>query len=132
MDRNSTDPHRDEGQAGSQSREDAKSVLEAQMKAWDKVIEEKSKDNPFFVKVLESQKQWAARVVPWRQEIMVDEEMAYNHFFKQPAPPAAKSDVTAAPAKAPAGSYEKAVIEIMWLNEVCGVCCMRGRRRGFI
>jgi len=60
------------------------SVLEAQLSAWDTVLAEKSKDNPFFVKVLESQKQWAARVVPLRQEIMVDNEPAYQHYFKQP------------------------------------------------
>jgi len=41
------------------------------------------------------------------QEIMVDEEMAIITSFKQPAPPAAKSDVTAAPAKAPAAPTKK-------------------------
>ena len=83
-----------------------KSVLDAQLKAWDKVIDDKSKDNPFFAKVLESQKQWAARVVPWRQEIMVDEELAYNHFFKQAAkptaPPAKSAGAETPAAKAPA------------------------------
>jgi hypothetical protein len=78
------------------------------MKAWDTVIEEKSKDNPFFVKVLESQKQWAARVVPWRQEIMVDEEMAYNHFFKKPAAPAAKPAAKPTAASAPEKPAAKA------------------------
>ncbi len=60
-----------------------KSVLDAQLKAWDAILAEKSKDNPFFVKVLESQRAWAARVVPLRQEIMVDNDPAYQHYFKK-------------------------------------------------
>jgi TRAP-type mannitol/chloroaromatic compound transport system substrate-binding protein len=98
MDRNSVDLIEMKAKQGVKVVKTPKSVLEAQLKAWDKVIEEKSKDNPFFVKVLESQKQWAARVVPWRNEIMVDEEMAYNHFFKKPAAPAAKPAAKEAPA----------------------------------
>jgi TRAP-type mannitol/chloroaromatic compound transport system substrate-binding protein len=107
MDRNSTDLIEMKAKQGVKVVKTPKSVLEAQMKAWDTVIEEKSKDNPFFVKVLESQKQWAARVVPWRQEIMVDEEIAYNHFFKKPAAPAAKPAAKEAPAKAPAAPTKK-------------------------
>jgi TRAP-type mannitol/chloroaromatic compound transport system substrate-binding protein len=107
MDRNSRDLIEMKAKQGVKVVKTPKSVLEAQMKAWDTVIEEKSKDNPFFVKVLESQKQWAARVVPWRQEIMVDEEIAYNHFFKKPAAPAAKPAAKEAPAKAPAAPTKK-------------------------
>ncbi len=59
-----------------------KSVLDAQLKAWDKIVKEKSEGNPFFTKVIESQRKWAERVVPLRQEIMVDNEPAYNHYFK--------------------------------------------------
>jgi len=109
MDRNSVDLIEMKAKQGVKVYKTPKSILEAQMKAWDKVIEEKSKDNPFFVKVMESQKQWAARVVPWRNEIMVDEEMAYNHFFKKAAAPAAKpaTKPAAAPAKAPAAPAKK-------------------------
>ena len=95
MDRNSVDLIEMKAKQGVTVYKTPKSVLEFQMQAWDKVIEEKSKDNPFFVKVLESQKAWAARVVPWRQEIMVDEELAYNHFFKKSA--AAKPGAASAP-----------------------------------
>jgi len=35
------------------------SVLDAQLKAWDTVIADKSKDNPEFVAILKSQKAWA-------------------------------------------------------------------------
>jgi hypothetical protein len=54
------------------------------------VAEEKSKGNLFFVKVLQSQRQWAARVVPLCQEIMVDNEPAYQHYFQASADPAKK------------------------------------------
>jgi TRAP-type mannitol/chloroaromatic compound transport system substrate-binding protein len=60
-----------------------RTVLDAQLKAWDALLAEKAKDNPFFVKVMESQKAWAKRVAVWRQEIMVDQGPAYEHFFKQ-------------------------------------------------
>jgi TRAP-type mannitol/chloroaromatic compound transport system substrate-binding protein len=59
-----------------------RSVLDAQLKAWDKIVKEKSEGNAFFTKVIESQRKWAERVVPLRQEIMVDNEPAYNHYFK--------------------------------------------------
>lgn len=102
MDRNSTDLIEMKSKQGVKVVKTPKSVLEAQMKAWDKVIEDKSKNDPFFTKVLESQKAWAARVVPWRQEIMVDEELAYNHFFKKPAAKPAAAPAPEKPAaKAP-------------------------------
>jgi len=97
MDRNSTDLEDMKTKQKVQVVKTPKSVLEAQLKAWDAVIADKSKDNPFFVKVLASQKKWAARVVPLRQEIVVDEELAYNHFFKQGAVP--KPAAAATPAK---------------------------------
>jgi TRAP-type mannitol/chloroaromatic compound transport system substrate-binding protein len=99
MDRNSVDLEEMKTKQKVQVVKTPKSVLEAQLKAWDTVIAEKSKDNPFFVKVLESQKKWAARVVPLRQEIVVDQELAYNHFFKKAAAPAAKPAANTAPAE---------------------------------
>lgn len=79
-----------------------KSVLDAQLKAWDAIVDEKAKTNQFFVKVLESQRKWAARVVPWRQEIMVDNDPAYAHYFKPKtaaAKPAAGTTATPPPKK---------------------------------
>lgn len=58
-----------------------KSVLEAQLAAWDKVITAASAD-PFFKKVIDSQKAWAQRVVGLQFEIEVDQQMAFDHFFK--------------------------------------------------
>ena len=83
MDRNSTDLEEMKSKQKVQVTRTPQAVLEAQLTAWDAVVAEKSKDNPFFVKVLESQKQWAARVVPLRQEIMVENETAYRHYFKK-------------------------------------------------
>jgi TRAP-type mannitol/chloroaromatic compound transport system substrate-binding protein len=57
------------------------SVLQAQLAAWDKVIETQSAD-PFFAKVVESQKAWAKRVVGTQFDMEVDQRMAYDHFFK--------------------------------------------------
>ena len=58
-----------------------KEILEAQLKAWDAVIVKRSAENPFFVKVFESQKAWVKRVGPWRYAIEPSQEMAFNHFF---------------------------------------------------
>ena len=57
------------------------SVLQAQLNSWDKVIDSQSAD-PFFAKVVESQKAWAKRVVGAQFELEVDQRMAYDHFFK--------------------------------------------------
>jgi TRAP-type mannitol/chloroaromatic compound transport system substrate-binding protein len=55
-------------------------VLEAQLAAWDKVIASASAD-PFFKKVIDSQKAWAQRIVGWQFETEVDQKLAYDHFF---------------------------------------------------
>ena len=56
------------------------SVLQAQLAAWDKVIAAQSAD-PFFAKVVESQKAWTKRVVGMQFEMEVDQKMAFDHFF---------------------------------------------------
>ncbi len=56
------------------------SVLEAQLAAWDQVIEAQSGD-PFFAKVIESQKAFAKRVVGFELEFEAPQEPAFNHFF---------------------------------------------------
>jgi TRAP-type mannitol/chloroaromatic compound transport system substrate-binding protein len=58
------------------------SVLDAQLAAWDKVIA--ANKDPFFVKVLESQKAWAKRTVPYflaNNLNAADLQKAYKHFF---------------------------------------------------
>jgi TRAP-type mannitol/chloroaromatic compound transport system substrate-binding protein len=57
------------------------SVLQAQLAAWDKVIAAQSAE-PFFAKVAESQKAWVKRVVGAQFELEVQQNMAFDHFFK--------------------------------------------------
>jgi TRAP-type mannitol/chloroaromatic compound transport system substrate-binding protein len=56
------------------------SVLQAQLKAWDNVVAKLSGD-PFFAKVIDSQKAWAKQVVGFELEWEVAREPAYKHFF---------------------------------------------------
>ncbi len=58
-------------------------VLNDQLAAWDKVIAEQSKE-PFFKKVVESQKAWVRRIAPYLQTNNLDSnalKTAYQHFF---------------------------------------------------
>ncbi len=65
------------------------SVLQAQLNAWDKVVADKSKDNPLFGKILASQRAWAERVVNWSNDTMVSNSLAYAHYFQRKPAPAA-------------------------------------------
>jgi TRAP-type mannitol/chloroaromatic compound transport system substrate-binding protein len=61
--------------------ETPRDILDAQLKAWDAVIAEKSAANPFFAKVLESQKAFMQRVVAYQVKFIVPPRQAYEHFF---------------------------------------------------
>lgn len=56
------------------------SVLDAQLAAWTTVVDSLSAD-PFFKKVVDSQKEWTKRVVGFEREFEVSREKAYDHFF---------------------------------------------------
>ena len=59
------------------------SVLQAQLKIWDEVIAKKSTaDNPWFEKVLDSQKAFAQRAGNWKYDQEVNFRMAFNHYFR--------------------------------------------------
>jgi TRAP-type mannitol/chloroaromatic compound transport system substrate-binding protein len=60
--------------------ETPQSVLEAQLKAWDTVLTRLSAD-PFFAKVIASQKAWAKQVVDFRERNGAPTELAYDHTF---------------------------------------------------
>jgi TRAP-type mannitol/chloroaromatic compound transport system substrate-binding protein len=47
------------------------SVLDAQLRAWDAVVKEKSTGNAEFVEILRSQIAWAERVFPWANDINI-------------------------------------------------------------
>jgi len=58
-------------------------VLNAQLAAWDKVIQAQSQE-PFFKKVIDSQKAWVKRVQPYLQVnnlSTAETTAAYKHFF---------------------------------------------------
>jgi len=56
-------------------------VLELQLDAWDKIVEEKGGENPFFMKVIESQKAYMKRVLGYQEKFIVSREQAYKHYF---------------------------------------------------
>jgi TRAP-type mannitol/chloroaromatic compound transport system substrate-binding protein len=59
------------------------SVLQAQLKIWDEVTAKKSAgDNPWFKKVLDSQKAFAERAGNWKYDQEVDFRMAFKHYFR--------------------------------------------------
>lgn len=66
------------------------SVLRAQLAAWDQVTAAKAAENPFFKRVLDSQRAFAERAGRWAFDTNVDFRMAYNHYFGRAAAPAKK------------------------------------------
>ena len=56
-------------------------ILRSQLEVWDKIIVDKQKDNPFFKKVLDSQKAFAERAGRWQLDYMVDFKPAWNRYF---------------------------------------------------
>lgn len=57
-----------------------KSVLEAQLASWDKVLAKLTQD-PFFKKVVDSQKAWSDRVGYYALMNNADYKLAYDHYF---------------------------------------------------
>ena len=58
------------------------SVMEEQLKAWDSVLSELMKE-PFFRKVVESQRAWARRVAFYDILNAADYRLAYKHYFPE-------------------------------------------------
>jgi TRAP-type mannitol/chloroaromatic compound transport system substrate-binding protein len=48
------------------------SVLEAQLNIWEQIVQRESAADPYFAKVIQSQQEWANRVVPMRQVMASD------------------------------------------------------------
>jgi TRAP-type mannitol/chloroaromatic compound transport system substrate-binding protein len=61
----------------------AQSIMDEQLKAWDKVLPQFMKD-PYFAKVVESQKAWMKRVGAYELTNAPDYEGAYKHYFGSP------------------------------------------------
>jgi len=56
------------------------SVLDAQLKSWDKVLGNLTKD-PYFAKVVKSQKDWSARVAFYNLMNSADYKLAFKHYY---------------------------------------------------
>ncbi len=57
------------------------SVMQAQLVAWDAVANRIAEEDPFFAKVMESQKAYAKDVMNYLNLNQPDYKMAYNHYF---------------------------------------------------
>ncbi len=57
------------------------SIMSDQLVAWDKVIDRISSGDPFFAKVVESQKAYAKEVMNYLNLNSPDYQLAYNHYF---------------------------------------------------
>ena len=56
------------------------SIMQAQLTSWDKTLESLNED-PFFKRVVESQREWAERVAFYDLMNSADYRLAYNHYF---------------------------------------------------
>lgn len=81
MDRYSADLQEMRTKMGVKVIKTPREILQAQLKAWDVVVQRKAAENPLFAKILESQKRWAERVVGWSEITTVPNDLAYEHYF---------------------------------------------------
>jgi len=63
-----------------------KSVFQAQLAAWDILTKKLSDEDPFFKRVVESQRAWAKDVVYYHFLNDADYKMGYEHIFKTKLP----------------------------------------------
>jgi hypothetical protein len=61
-------------------------ILIAFLKAWDEIAKEESAKNPFFKKVLDSQRAYAAKVVPAKRFMFPPYSFAANYYFPETKP----------------------------------------------
>jgi len=60
-------------------------VMQDQLKAWDVIVDKFNKTDPFFKKVVDSQKGYAKKVMAYLLLNSPDYGMAYKHHFGEPA-----------------------------------------------
>ena len=56
-------------------------ILRAQLDAWDRVVEKKSRENLMFARVYGSMREFARRAARWQVESTVEPRLAYEHYF---------------------------------------------------
>ena len=66
--------------------ETPKEILAEVLNAWDKVAEKHSKENAFFSKVYQSQKEYAKRIVPYKKLNEVPYDVGYQHYWSKENP----------------------------------------------
>ena len=71
--------------AGVKVKRSPQSILDAQLKAWDKVVAQYGKD-PFFMKVVNSQKAWAQDKAYCSIMMANDLGLAYTHYYGKTHP----------------------------------------------
>ncbi len=64
-------------------------ILIAFFKTWEEIAKEESAKSPFFKKVLDSQRAYAAKVVPAKRFMFPPYSLAADHFFPETQKPAA-------------------------------------------
>lgn len=62
-------------------------ILDALLTAWDKVAAREAAKNPFFAKVLESQRQFAELIVPYLARAYPDYMTGVQHYWRDKLPP---------------------------------------------
>ena len=66
-------------------------ILIAFLKAWDEIAKEESAKNPFFKKVLDSQREYASKVVPAKRFLYPPYSFAANYYWPEKPAAAAKA-----------------------------------------
>jgi len=61
-------------------------VFQAQLNAWDTLTKKLSDEDPFFKKVVDSQRDWAKRVAYFGFVNEAEYAMGYEHVFKTKLP----------------------------------------------
>ncbi len=59
----------------------AQSIMNAQLESWDKVLKKLEAADPFFAKVVKSQKVWSEKVAFYDLVNAADYKLAYEHYF---------------------------------------------------
>jgi TRAP-type mannitol/chloroaromatic compound transport system substrate-binding protein len=59
-------------------------VLTRQLQTWDKIREAEAARDPFFRKVVDSQRQWASVVVQGRRAMFAPYEFSADYYWKKP------------------------------------------------
>jgi len=80
IDRNTKD-YEELKKAGVKFYKTPEAILKAQLDAWDRVVAKKSKENPHFQKVLDSQRAFSEKAGRWQNDYMVDFKPAWNRYF---------------------------------------------------